>query len=104
MNICGILVNIKPENKTAVSELINSIPGFEVHAVSPEGQMVVTLEEVEEDNMADKLFSIQDFEGVISASMIYHHNEDEGTNEDEESKKVEEVASNNIEKLSGSIT
>ena len=84
MNICGILVNLKPENEQIVTQSITSIPGFEVHAMSPEGQMIVTLEEFEEDNTADKLFSLQDLDGVISASMIYHHNEDDkGSNTDD---------------------
>ena len=98
MNICGILVNIKPENEAVVTQHLTDIPGFEVHAVSPEGQMVVTLEEFEEDNMAEKLFSIQDLNGVISASMIYHHNEDE------EGGKVEIIATNENEDLNRSIT
>ena len=76
MNICGILVHITPEDEAAVRERLGTIPGVEVHAVSPEGRMVTTLEDTEEESTADKMFSIQDVEGVLSASMIYHHSED----------------------------
>ena len=82
MNICGILVNTKPENITAVTERLVAIPGIEVHAASDEGQMVVTLEEFEQDVSAEKMLGIQKVEGVISASMIYHHCEDEALGEE----------------------
>ena len=97
MNICGILVNSRPENVAAVTERLVAIAGIEVHAASDDGQMVITLEELEEDSTADKLFSIQDIEGVISASMIYHHNEDE------DDSKVKELAINENEDLNRSI-
>lgn len=82
INTCGILVNIKPENVAAVTERLLAIAGFEVHGVSDDGQMVVTLEEVEEDATAEKMLGIQKIEGVISASMIYHHCEDEALGEE----------------------
>jgi len=82
MNICGILVNTRPENITAVTERLVSIPGIEVHAASDEGQMVVTLEEFEQDATAEKMLGIQKVKGVISASMIYHHCEDEALGEE----------------------
>ncbi|MCW8888983.1 MAG: chaperone NapD [Gammaproteobacteria bacterium] len=82
MNICGILVNARPENVAAVTQRLVAIPGMEVHASSDEGQMVVTLEEFEEDATAEKMLGIQKVEGVISASMIYHHYEDEALGEE----------------------
>ncbi|MBF0265060.1 MAG: chaperone NapD [Gammaproteobacteria bacterium] len=84
MNICGILIHIKPENEQIMRSRLEEIDGVEIHAVSPEGQMVTTLEEIEEDTTGDKLFAIQRMEGVLSASMIYHHNEELGKERTEE--------------------
>ena len=84
MNICGILVHIKPENEQIMRARLEEIQGVEIHAVSDDGQMVTTLEDVEEDTTADKLFAIQKMEGVISASMIYHHNEELGKKTDDD--------------------
>lgn len=76
MNICGILVHTQPQGFDAVRERLLSVEGVEVHGMSDEGRVVVTLEEDNEDTMAESLLTIQRLEGVLSASMIYHHNED----------------------------
>ena len=77
MNICGILVHTQPAGFEAVRERLLSVEGIEVHGMSDEGRVVVTLEEDNEDLMADKLHQVQRMDGVISASMIYHHNEED---------------------------
>ncbi len=77
MNICGILVHARPEGFDAVRERLLSVPGVEVHGVSDEGRAVITLEEADEDRTAESLLAIQKLEGVLSASMIYHHREDD---------------------------
>ena len=82
MNTCGILVNAKPKNVIAVTERLTSVAGIEVHGTNDSGQMVVTIEEFEEDATADKMLGIQKIKGVISASMIYHHCEDEALGEE----------------------
>jgi nitrate reductase NapD len=77
MNICGILVHTQPSGIDIMKERLTALPGVEVHGVNDDGRMVVTLEEDEEDTLADAMLSIQRMEGVISASMIYHHCEEE---------------------------
>ncbi|MCP4486475.1 MAG: chaperone NapD [Gammaproteobacteria bacterium] len=76
MNICGILVHARPDGFDAVKQRLLSVQGVEVHGMSDEGRVVVTLEEENEDTMAESLLTVQRLEGVISASMIYHHNEE----------------------------
>jgi nitrate reductase NapD len=77
MNICGIMVHVHPESFTEVKDRLLCIPGVEIHAVSEEGRAVVTLEEDDEEQMAESMFAVQKTAGVLSASMIYHHREDE---------------------------
>ncbi|MBU0501217.1 MAG: chaperone NapD [Gammaproteobacteria bacterium] len=77
MNICGILVHAHPEGFDAVRERLLGIAGVEVHGISEEGRAVVTLEEDDEDRLAESMLAIQKLEGVLSASLIYHHNEDD---------------------------
>ncbi len=76
MNICGILVHAHPDGFDAVKKRLLAVQGVEVHGMSDEGRVVVTLEEENEDTMAESLLTVQRLEGVISASMIYHHNEE----------------------------
>ena len=44
MNISGVLVHTHPEQAESVREQLVEIPGVEVHAISPEGRIVVTVE------------------------------------------------------------
>ena len=77
MNICGILVHAQPEGFEVVRERLGQISGVEVHGVSEEGRAVVTLEDDDEDRLADSMLAIEKTEGVLAASMIYHHREDD---------------------------
>jgi nitrate reductase NapD len=78
MNICGIMVQMHPENYGQVRERLLDIPGVEVHAINQtDGRTVVTLEETEMNRMADSMFAIERTPGVIAATLIYHHNEAE---------------------------
>ena len=49
MNICGILVHTQPNKFDAVRERLLSVQGVEVHGMSEEGRVVVTLEEDNEE-------------------------------------------------------
>ena len=76
MNICGIMVQMHPENYSQVRERLLGIPGVEVHAINQaDGRTVVTLEEADMDQMASTMFAIEKTPGVIAATLIYHHNE-----------------------------
>ncbi|MEO5344161.1 MAG: chaperone NapD [Gammaproteobacteria bacterium SHHR-1] len=77
MNICGIMVHLHPESFEEVKQRLLQIPGVEIHGISEEGRTVVTLEEEDEERMAESMFAIQRVEGVLSASMIYHHREED---------------------------
>jgi nitrate reductase NapD len=72
MDISGVVVRTHPERATAVKSRLCSLPGVEVHAVSKEGRMVVTIENPAV-SMIDTINSLNDIEGVLSTSLIYHH-------------------------------
>lgn len=76
MNICGILVHIRPEQLEDVSKRLLARTGIEVHGMSEDGRVVVTLESSGQDASAEALIGIQRVAGVISASMIYHYCDD----------------------------
>lgn len=97
MNISGVLVHARPEQTEAVREQLVKIPGVEVHAITPEGRVVVTIEAGTAGQMADTVVRCQETKGVISAAMIYHHDEDIG----EEDEFTETLNSSNIESDQG---
>jgi len=89
MNISGVIVHSRPEKISGVRERLAALPGVEIHAVDNDGRMVVTVEEANDRRMADTVNSLQDLDGVIAASMVYHHIEDL---EDESELNQQEVS------------
>jgi nitrate reductase NapD len=57
------------------------MPGAEVHAVTPEGRLVVTVDCPDDGEAAALVQSLNDLDGVLSASLIYVHYDNE-TRED----------------------
>ncbi|MDH5190616.1 MAG: chaperone NapD [Gammaproteobacteria bacterium] len=75
MNIAGIVVFSLPEHLDAVHARLVRIPGVEVHGVSEQGKLVVTVEHDEHKEITDAISSISAMEGVVNTSMVYQHSE-----------------------------
>lgn len=77
MNISSVIVIPHPERIEAVVAGLKVLAGVEVAAVSPEGKIIITIE-TEGDRETVQLYeSISLMDGVMSASMVYHQNENE---------------------------
>lgn len=75
MNISSVIVIPHPDHIEAVQPKLREIEGVEIHAVSPEGKMIVTLE-TEDDRTTTQTYEyICQLDGVLSASMVYHQKE-----------------------------
>jgi nitrate reductase NapD len=76
VHIAGVLVKAFPQNCDAVTKMLNALPGTEVHEVSSEGSMVVTVESTEkEKNIVDIITHLSRLDGVLDTSLIFHHND-----------------------------
>jgi len=75
MNISSIIVIPHPEHIERAQMLLREIEGVEIHAVSPEGKIVVTLEAGDDRLTAETYNLISHLDGVLSASMVFHQNE-----------------------------
>lgn len=73
MNISGIVVHASPDRIGQVCSELENIPGVEIHAVSPEGKMVVTIEKIADQEISDTFEQIARLAGVLSSAMVYHH-------------------------------
>lgn len=83
MNITGIVVYAKPERCADVRARLDALDGVQVHAVSPEGRMVVTVERDDDRAATETLDAVAKADGVLSTALVYHHDEaldDESTN------------------------
>lgn len=76
VHIAGVLVKAFPQNSEALSKQLNALPGTEVHEVSSDGSMVVTVESTDEEkNIVETITHLSTLDGVLDASLIFHHND-----------------------------
>ena len=73
MNICGVVVHAQPGRLSSVMAAIEALDGAEVHAVSPEGKLVVTVEDTASEDAGQAILALHKTPGVLSASLVYHH-------------------------------
>lgn len=75
LHIAGVLVHGKVDLLTAIRGEIAALPGAEVHGASDDGKLVVTLEMRDSTAVLDHINAINQIRGVISATLVYQHNE-----------------------------
>ena len=76
MNISGIVVHTSPENSIALQRQMTDLAGVEIHAAEGDGRIVITIEDTLDITPSDTLMSVQNMQGVLSASLIYNYCDD----------------------------
>ena len=76
MNISGIVVQAPPDRSEALQEQLTALSGVEIHAVNPEGSIVITVEDTPDNKPSEVLMQVQTIKGVLSASLIYNYCDD----------------------------
>ena len=71
LHITSLVVHATPRRVQGVSELIAAMPGAKVHATSPAGKLVVTLEAATAGEILTQVNAIQLTDGVLSAALVY---------------------------------
>lgn len=77
MNISSAIIHALPGNVAVVQAGLATLAGVEVHGISPEGKLIVTIETEDEGSNAATYQSIGQLDGVMSAAMVYHQTESE---------------------------
>lgn len=77
MNISSAIVHARPGQAQAVHAGLATMAGVEVHAVSAEGKIIVTIETEDDRSNVATYECIGTLEGVMSAAMVYHQTESE---------------------------
>lgn len=75
MNISSLIVIPHPDRVASVQALLREVDGVEIHAVSPEGKIIVTVETADDRATTHTYEYIGQLDGVLSASMVYHQKE-----------------------------
>jgi len=77
MNISSAIIHAQPGRVAVVEAGLATLAGVEVHGISPEGKLIVTIETGDEGSNAATYQSIGQLDGVMSAAMVYHQTESE---------------------------
>lgn len=77
-DVTGVVVRARPEKAAHLAQQLGELKGVEVHAISDEGNLVVTVEELDGERLTlDTLKTINNMPGVLSTSMVYHHHDED---------------------------
>jgi nitrate reductase NapD len=77
MNVSSLIVNAQDGQALAVQGLLTQQAGVEIHAISPEGKLIVTIETESDRDTIAAYERISRTDGVLSAAMVYHQIESE---------------------------
>jgi len=83
--ISGVLVHAKPGKTDRVKAQLQALPGVEIHHLTDDGRMIITVEAEAAAPVADLVARFHDLDGVINASMVYHYDDSIDVNERETS-------------------
>ena len=72
VNICGVLVQTKPEKANFVAQTLTGISGVDVHHQTDNGQIVITIEDTRTRFASDIITEVNGVDGVLVASLVYH--------------------------------
>ena len=79
MNITSVIVHAMPHRLEELRARLAELPGVEIHAATPEGRFIVTVEDTPHASAADTVIALHRLEGVLAAAMVYQYS-DEGAN------------------------
>jgi nitrate reductase NapD len=77
MNVSSVIVHARDGQSAAVQALLQQQAGVEIHAASPEGKLIVTIETESDRETIAAYERLGQTNGVLSAAMVYHQFESE---------------------------
>jgi len=83
VHVAGLVVHVTPQAVERVAQAIARRDGARIHATSPDGKLVVTLEADASGAIAATVEDIQRIDGVLAASLVYQHSESAAAMQDE---------------------
>ena len=85
MNISSAILHLVPSRLEEAQTALLRLPGVEIHALTPEGKCVITLEGDDTEAAANSYVALHGIHGVASVAMVYQYAGDD------ELENIEEV-------------
>jgi nitrate reductase NapD len=77
MNVSSVIVHARDGQLAAVQTLLQQQPGIEIHAASPDGKLIVSIETESDRETIAAFERLGQTSGVLSTAMVYHQSESE---------------------------
>lgn len=87
MNISSVVLRAHPRHQPQLALDLGQLPGVEVHATSPDGRLVLTIEDSDTKSASETYIRLHDLAGVLSVSLVYQYSDDDLNEIQEESEK-----------------
>ena len=75
MNISSLVIYAQPQRAEHVRAQLEQLPGVEVHAVTAEGRLIVTVEKRDDLEMTRAFEQLRAIPGVHATTLVYHNSE-----------------------------
>jgi nitrate reductase NapD len=75
MDIASAVVHAAPGRAAEVRAQLERLSGVEIHAETPEGRFVVTIEDTVSTSAADAVMQLHHLDGVLNAAMVYQYSD-----------------------------
>jgi periplasmic nitrate reductase NapD len=68
-----LVIHGRPDRVPSIIEHLSLIEGAEVHGGQETGKLIVTLETDTESQVVERINAIQLLDGVLAATLVFHH-------------------------------
>jgi len=75
LHVSGVLVRTRPEAMWQTREHLETMPGVEIYTTTSDGHIVTVVERGSAAALTDSFQQIQNSDGVLSASLVYHYSD-----------------------------
>ena len=76
MDISSAVVHAMPCSQDDVRAQLEALPGVEIHAETPDGRFIVTVEDTPGGSAADTVMRLHSLRGVLAATMVYQYSDE----------------------------
>lgn len=75
-HVTSLVVHAAPKSLVQVKANISALNGADIHAITDEGKLIITIEGETQKSILDNVEAINALEGVINSSLVYHQVDD----------------------------
>jgi periplasmic nitrate reductase NapD len=73
VEVASAIVHAIPGRASALKDSLDALPGVEIHAQTPDGRFVVTVETAAGASVGDTLLALHRADGVLAVALVSHY-------------------------------